>query len=207
MIGTVDLQLAEMAEDDLWKQFAYVTYDDIKKLNDISENKNWTLLAIRAPPGTKLEIPQNEKDEDKEKLESSEMLKQEGNKERGIQTNDKKRYQIMLNSEKGEIMIYLISNDDDKSDDDDPENDKSDDQNAADEDEKDSNQDEENSVSNIQSKLDIKTEIINEKAQNEDYEEEESESPEEQNFELNEEIDHIFSVSNMFSGEHQFGDS
>ena len=40
MIGTVDLQLAEMAEDDLWKQFAYVTYDDIKKLNDISENKN-----------------------------------------------------------------------------------------------------------------------------------------------------------------------
>mmetsp|Transcript_16215 Transcript_16215/g.17996 ORF Transcript_16215/g.17996 Transcript_16215/m.17996 type:complete len:123 (+) Transcript_16215:81-449(+) len=40
MIGTVNLQLQEMANDELYDQYAYVTYDDIKKINNISEEKD-----------------------------------------------------------------------------------------------------------------------------------------------------------------------
>lgn len=58
MIGTVNHELNQMANDELYDQYAYVTYDDIKKINNVSEDKDCTLLAIRAPPGTKLEVPE-----------------------------------------------------------------------------------------------------------------------------------------------------
>ena len=130
MISTVNNQLHEMANDELYEQFAYVTYDDIKKLNNITEYKDSTLLAIRAPPGTKLEIPEvqgqeaGENEEAKEKSVKAEVQMKGGSsdgksgkdpKERGIQTNDKMRYQIMLNSGGEEIMVYLITSNDEKS--------------------------------------------------------------------------------------------
>lgn len=123
MINTVNTQLNEMAGDQLYEQFAYVTYDDIKKLSNLPENKNNTLLAIRAPPGTKLEIPDND---DLDKADTNEeqignrnlmnnlvssnanLLQQKEPKERGIQTNDKKRYQIMLNSGGEEILLFVL---------------------------------------------------------------------------------------------------
>lgn len=104
MINTVHNQLQEMAGDDLYEQFAYVTYDDIKKINNIAEHKDSTLLAIRAPPGTKLEIPDFENKGEKSNEESKEIHLQDESqgkvlkvpavqstepKERGIQTNDK----------------------------------------------------------------------------------------------------------------------
>jgi hypothetical protein len=136
MISTVNNQLQEMANDELYEQFAYVTYDDIKKINNLSEDKDCTLLAIRAPSGTKLEIPDlDEKDKKESKNEEEVKEHQSQNssnspdmrasktltrdpKERGIQTGDNKRYQIMLNSGGEEIMVYLISNNDDKSEED-----------------------------------------------------------------------------------------
>ena len=133
MIYTVNNQLQEMSQDELYEQFAYVTYDDIKKLNNITEYKDSTLLAIRAPPGTKLEVPDEDEpstvqqEEVKEKRPSSETQNKQlpdtaaankDPKERGIQTNDKKRYQIMLNSAGEEIMVYLITSNDEKSEDD-----------------------------------------------------------------------------------------
>lgn len=126
MINTVNSQLQEMAEDQLYEQFAYVTYDDIKKLSNLPENKSSTLLAIRAPQGTKLEIPDttNEPNKVNSKLDTStsnvvlelnsELSKSASNKdhkERGIQTNDKKRYQIMLNSGGEEILLFVLKND------------------------------------------------------------------------------------------------
>jgi hypothetical protein len=136
MINTVNVQLTEMAEDQLYEQFAYVTYDDIKKLSNMPENKNSTLLAIRAPPGTKLEIPDEEVDvikgdaaktegkgeakDDKLGVKTADQNVDEGTtpatntlydnkpKERGIQTDDKKRYQIMLNSGGEEILLFVL---------------------------------------------------------------------------------------------------
>ncbi len=49
--------LNDMANSAIYKSYAFVTYDDIKKLNQNNENKNDTLLAIRAPAGTTLEVP------------------------------------------------------------------------------------------------------------------------------------------------------
>ena len=57
IIYSINNQLQEMANDELYEKFAYVTYNDIKKLNNITDHKDSTLLAIRAPPGTKLEVP------------------------------------------------------------------------------------------------------------------------------------------------------
>lgn len=117
-----------MANDELYEQFAYVTYDDIKNMNEDKEN---TLLAIRAPPGTKLEIPEMEtkegkgEDKNEEEKEGKTMKAPLGkgndkgvHKERGIQTAENKKYQIMLNSGGEEIMVYLISNEEDKSEED-----------------------------------------------------------------------------------------
>ena len=62
-----------MANDPIYERFGYVTYEDIKKLNE-GDDKS-TLLAIRAPKGSTLEL-----------LEPEECA--EGN------------YQIQINSEK-----------------------------------------------------------------------------------------------------------
>ena len=53
MIENVKGQLEEMANDPLYDKYAYVTYDDIKQLN---RDNDQTLLAIRAPRGSRLEI-------------------------------------------------------------------------------------------------------------------------------------------------------
>lgn len=96
MISTVNNQLHEMANDELYEQFAYVTYEDIKNIN---EDKDNTLLAIRAPPGTKLEIPELEEKDTKAPTSAEEEKENKGmrapldknlHKERGIQTAENK---------------------------------------------------------------------------------------------------------------------
>jgi len=50
-----------MANDPLYEKYAYVTYEDIKQLN---KDNDQTLLAIRAPKGSKLEITDADPDDD-----------------------------------------------------------------------------------------------------------------------------------------------
>lgn len=95
----IQFQLEEMAKDPLYDQYAYVTYEDIKKLNQSKENADSTLLAIRAPQGTTLEIPNpGQRDgnaSDDGKLEDTEKMLN----------------QIFLTSPKDEILVYMITND------------------------------------------------------------------------------------------------
>lgn len=65
----------------------------------MNKDKNNTLLAIRAPPGTKLEIPEfgekevkdpNSKEEEKENKNTKEPQDLNLHKERGIQTAENK---------------------------------------------------------------------------------------------------------------------
>jgi transcription factor E2F3 len=49
-----------MTKDPNYAEYAYVTYDDIKSLNNLTGAENETLIAIRAPPGTSLEVPDPE---------------------------------------------------------------------------------------------------------------------------------------------------
>lgn len=52
-------KLEALENDPIYAQYAYVTYDDIKKLNSEEEENN-TLLAIRAPMHSTLEVPDPE---------------------------------------------------------------------------------------------------------------------------------------------------
>lgn len=212
MIHTVHTQLQEMAGDDLYEQYAYVTYDDIKKINNIAEHKDSTLLAIRAPPGTKLEIPDFGEGDSKEieelkenrfpNISKSTQMKPpspvpKAPKERGIQTNDKKRYQIMLNSGGEEIMVYLISNNDDKSEEEQG-NDDDNEEEAEGEDDKDSFLNFANQIQTNSQK-----EVINDKERWSSDSGNIDESDKQQDYELPLDIDNIFSVSSIFNAESQ----
>jgi transcription factor E2F3 len=79
--------LANLTKNPDYTEYAYVTYDDIRNLPNLTECANETLLAIRAPPGTNLEVPNPE----------------------SFPPEEKERYQILLHSNSGEIMVYVIS--------------------------------------------------------------------------------------------------
>jgi len=98
-INSVENQLNEMSKDALYEQFAYVTYEDIKRLTQSKENSDWTLLAIRAPKGTSLEIPENIESENN------------SNSDNWCGNGAKYANQIFLNSPKDEILVYMINND------------------------------------------------------------------------------------------------
>ena len=53
-------KLEALENDPVYAKYAYVTYDDIKKLNKEEEDENCTLLAIRAPMHSTLEVPDPE---------------------------------------------------------------------------------------------------------------------------------------------------
>lgn len=103
-IFSVENQLNEMSKDPLYEQFAYVTYEDIKKLSDNKENSNSTLLAIRAPKGTTLEIP--------ERIEAKKQTDSKDNFD--VNRSDQLRNQIFIRSQKDEIMVYMINNSNDQ---------------------------------------------------------------------------------------------
>jgi vacuolar-type H+-ATPase subunit E/Vma4 len=96
----VENQLSEMAKDPLYEQFAYVTYEDIKKLNQTKESSDCTLLAIRAPKGTTLEIPDPNSLHDHE---TTTDVKEE--------SREQFQNQIFLTSPKEEILVYMINDD------------------------------------------------------------------------------------------------
>jgi transcription factor E2F3 len=77
-----------MTRDPNYAEHAYATFDDIRSLNNLTENENETLLAIRAPPGTSLEVPDPD----------------------SLPPEEKERYQVYLTSWTGEILVYVVSN-------------------------------------------------------------------------------------------------
>lgn len=103
-IFSVENQLKEMSKDTLYEQFAYVTYEDIKRLNQSKENAESTLLAIRAPKGTKLEIP------DPSALHEHGDNGEDGMKDERESCSTTLTNQIFLTSPKEEILVYLITN-------------------------------------------------------------------------------------------------
>lgn len=100
-IHSVENQLSEMSKDTLYDQFAYVTYEDIKRLTETRDNMNWTLLAIRAPKGTTIEIPEKPLPD-----YTSQSMSIDNN-----MLDAKFSNQIFLNSPKDEILVYMINND------------------------------------------------------------------------------------------------
>lgn len=75
--------------DPEYNEFAYVTFEDLKGLPKLTGVDRETLLAIRAPPGTSLEVPDP----------------------LSFAAEEPEKYQIYLHSESGEILVYVISDD------------------------------------------------------------------------------------------------
>ena len=96
-IRSIEDQLNEMSKDPLYDQFAYFTYDDIKRLTENKEDSNSTLLAIRAPKGTTLEVA------DKPPASSSDADPSSDTPKTALSN------QIFLNSPKDEILVYMIN--------------------------------------------------------------------------------------------------
>ena len=53
-IESMKSNFEKLTEDADFKQYGYVTFDDIKSLTN---GENINLIAIKAPPGTSLDIP------------------------------------------------------------------------------------------------------------------------------------------------------
>ena len=87
-INQMQENLTQMTKDPSYADYAYVTFDDIKSLSNLTENENETLIAVRAPPGTSLEVPDPE----------------------SLPKDEKEKYQIYLQSKAGEILVYIVSN-------------------------------------------------------------------------------------------------
>lgn len=55
----LQIELNQMARDPAYGEFAYLTFDDIGELNnqgDSGEHNSDTLIAVKAPLGTKVEM-------------------------------------------------------------------------------------------------------------------------------------------------------
>ncbi len=59
MIDKIKTSFENLNEDKNFKEYGYVTFDDIKSLTT-NHNSNVNLIAIKAPSGTSVEIPDPE---------------------------------------------------------------------------------------------------------------------------------------------------
>lgn len=86
------------------KEYAYVTVDDLKHL---AKCDNQNLIAIKAPQGTTIEIP--DKESTKEAYKHAEKQKDE---DPTILESLKMEHQMFMESQNGEITVYLVITDD-----------------------------------------------------------------------------------------------
>jgi len=77
-------RLRRQSEQELYKRHAYVSHEDIRMIPNLARE---TILAIKAPPSTRLEVPNPDE-----------------------QTDAIRKYEILLFSEKQPIDVYLIEN-------------------------------------------------------------------------------------------------
>lgn len=88
-IELMESELSSLTKDPNYAENAYVTFEDIKLLGNLTENENEALIVIKAPPGTNLEVPDPDTTDDLDELE---------------------KFKIYLNSTDGEILVYVVSN-------------------------------------------------------------------------------------------------
>ncbi|CAG9331024.1 unnamed protein product [Blepharisma stoltei] len=87
-INQIQDNLNQLNKDPSYNEYAYVTHDDIKNLPKLMNASQETILAIKVPAGTALEVPDPN----------------------SLPMEEKERHQIYLHSNNGEISIQVISN-------------------------------------------------------------------------------------------------
>ena len=83
--------LNQLIKDPEYAALAFITQEDIDSLPSLTDNPNEILIAIRAPHGSILEVPDPD-----------------------MCSNDPEKYQIILNSKSEPIHMYMVSTDSSK---------------------------------------------------------------------------------------------
>ena len=79
--------LNQLIKEPEYANLAFITQEDINSLPSLTDNPNEILLAIRAPLGSILEVPDPD-----------------------LYVNENEKYQIILNSKSDPITMYMVSN-------------------------------------------------------------------------------------------------
>jgi len=87
-IGEMQSSLRDLAEDQANSQFAFVTHEDVRSITAFATD---TVIAIKAPSGTTLEVPDPDEGMD----------------------FPQRRYQIYLRSQSGPVEVFLVQNQED----------------------------------------------------------------------------------------------
>lgn len=85
--NNLQAMLADLAKDEMNNNYSYVSFDDIKVVNQQQKEGDQPFLVIRAPKGTLLEVP----NPDPHSVEEH-------------------KYKMKLTSQQEEILIYVVSN-------------------------------------------------------------------------------------------------
>ncbi len=111
----IQQSFSRMSSAPAYAELTWLTYDDMSRLSSCEENKDNKLIVIKAPPGTKMEIPDPKEVQayfenlrGKQKAGSAEHEDETLRRERDIED---KPYQISLSSKTDEIMVYTVEND------------------------------------------------------------------------------------------------
>lgn len=109
----------KMSSEPYYAELAWLTYDDISRLSSCEENKENKLIVIKAPLGTRMEIP----DAEGVDLYFTELRKKAANKDADAEALLKrekdiedKKFQINLSSKTDEIMVYTVENEENEKD-------------------------------------------------------------------------------------------
>jgi transcription factor E2F3 len=85
----LETELDQLTKDASYNEHAYVTFDDIKSMSQITDEEEEALVVIKAPPGTNLEVPEPDAT---------------------AGGDDTEKYKIYLSTNTGEILVYVVSN-------------------------------------------------------------------------------------------------
>ena len=79
--------LNQLIKEPEYANLAFITQEDINSLPSLTDNSNEILLAVRAPLGSIVEVPDPD-----------------------LFSNENEKYQIILNSKSDPITMYMVSN-------------------------------------------------------------------------------------------------
>lgn len=88
-IEQLEQNIQQLTNEPTYKEYAYLTYDDIRSLLSLDQEGNETLLAIRAPPGTSLQTPEST-------------------------VEGEEKYEITLQADNGELLVYVVTKGEEK---------------------------------------------------------------------------------------------
>lgn len=106
-LQVVQKEIQTLSEQPDWKTYGYITFED---LSCLSKEENLKLIAIKAPPDTIIDIPdKTETNKIKITIENEANLNNEAI-DNNIIESISKEHQIYLESQNGEISVYLVLN-------------------------------------------------------------------------------------------------